>query len=329
MGVFHLLNFFFGGIYSFHERHRSISSQVQKKKRKYCHSFLVSIQILHYEFLGPIPLSEWGPPMEKLIYLIMTRERDQFTVLYADQCEKTEAKDFFVKNPKFKCWISNAGSEENLYLAIYPMSEQGMADRMRILEKIILRFIPPCNEGTVPSRESSLSVEKKNLGAYQKERTEEKGIPSFVDPNKDPMYYIRRYLHEPKYKDWFDRNYPEYKIYEAVGISKYEFDSVLNTLEDEPQSTHSFKIEEPELEKQKESFDKSKINELKSTEEIPKNNFQEYKQKQTHERESEESKEISMNCPCCGSPMKKEKELENSFLMKCTECGISDTRLKS
>jgi len=36
-----------------------------------------------------------------------------------------------------------------------------------------------------------------------------------------------------------------------------------------------------------------------------------------------------MKCPCCGSEMKKEKELENSFLMKCAECGLTDTRLKS
>jgi len=36
-----------------------------------------------------------------------------------------------------------------------------------------------------------------------------------------------------------------------------------------------------------------------------------------------------MKCPCCGSEMKKEKELAKSVLMKCVGCGISDTRLKS
>jgi len=36
-----------------------------------------------------------------------------------------------------------------------------------------------------------------------------------------------------------------------------------------------------------------------------------------------------MNCPCCGSEMKKEKELENTVIMKCTDCGLSDTRVKS
>jgi uncharacterized Zn finger protein len=36
-----------------------------------------------------------------------------------------------------------------------------------------------------------------------------------------------------------------------------------------------------------------------------------------------------MKCPCCGSEMKVEKELGKSVLMKCTDCGLSDTKLKS
>ena len=36
-----------------------------------------------------------------------------------------------------------------------------------------------------------------------------------------------------------------------------------------------------------------------------------------------------MQCPCCGSKMEQEKELEHSILMKCKECGLSDTRVKS
>jgi len=45
-----------------------------------------------------------------------------------------------------------------------------------------------------------------------------KPIPSFVDPEKDPHYYIDRYNNEIIYKEWFDENYPDYTIKEAVGI---------------------------------------------------------------------------------------------------------------
>jgi len=36
-----------------------------------------------------------------------------------------------------------------------------------------------------------------------------------------------------------------------------------------------------------------------------------------------------MKCPCCGSEMKMEKELENTVIMKCVDCGLSDTKVKS
>ncbi len=43
-------------------------------------------------------------------------------------------------------------------------------------------------------------------------------IPGFPDPTKDPQYYIDRYNNEPKYKEWFDRNFPEDSIYEILGV---------------------------------------------------------------------------------------------------------------
>ena len=47
------------------------------------------------------------------------------------------------------------------------------------------------------------------------------GTPAFVDPNQDPQYYVDRYNTESTYKDWFDKNYPEYdSIYQAVGLEE-------------------------------------------------------------------------------------------------------------
>ena len=45
-----------------------------------------------------------------------------------------------------------------------------------------------------------------------------KKIAAFVDPDEDPQYYIDRYNNEPTYKAWFDENFPEQTIYEAVGV---------------------------------------------------------------------------------------------------------------
>jgi len=108
----------------------------------------MSIQILQYEFLGPIKLVEWGPPMEKVVYLILSRHNDSFNILYVGNCEKTDKKNFFVNNIDFKCWIQKAGSENSLYLAILPMFESNQVRRKEIVDKILIRYNPPCNDTT-------------------------------------------------------------------------------------------------------------------------------------------------------------------------------------
>jgi hypothetical protein len=176
----------------------------------------VSIQILHYEFLGPIKLDEWGPPMEKVVYLIFSRKNDSFNIIYVGDCEKTNEKNYFVKNSNFKCWIKTAGSENSLYLAILPLFESNQSARKLIMNKILLRFKPPCNTNDV--------MEKK------------------------PDYIVR---------------------------SKTDLDSTNNSTEN-----------------------------------------------------SDEPKE-KISCPCCGSEMKEDKVLEKTTILKCSGCGLSDTRLNS
>lgn len=141
--------------------------------------------------------------MEKVVYLIMSREKDSFNIIYAGNCEKTTDADFFTKNSSFPCW-TESHSDTSLYLAILPMFESGNDARNKVLNQILARYHPKCNE---------------------------------IKP-------------EPK---------PEYKI------------------------------------RPKPDLDPSSI----------------------------------ISCPCCGSEMKVEKELENTTIIRCTECGISDTRLNS
>ena len=172
----------------------------------------MSIQILQYEFLGPIKLTEWGPPMEKVVYLILSREKDTFKIIYASDCEKTDDTGFFIQNPNFKCWIDKSGSEKFLYLAILPMFDSKPAERKHIVSKIIARYQPHCNMQDIPEE-----------------------TPNFIVRSK---------------------------------------------------------------------------NDSKST-----------------ESEKTESKKIL--CPCCGSEMKIEKVMEKSSIIKCSECGLSDTKLNS
>lgn len=109
----------------------------------------MTLQILSYEFLGPIKLSEWGPPMEQVVYILLRRAKDTFQVIYVDECEKSQDADFFQKHEKSKCWIDAAGSNENLYLSVYPMWNSTSDERKRLASKIINKYQPACNEGNV------------------------------------------------------------------------------------------------------------------------------------------------------------------------------------
>ena len=68
----------------------------------------------------------------------------------------------------------------------------------------------------------------------------------FVDTKKDPHEYLKRYLKEPKYKDWFNRNYPNNTIYDAVGLSVSDYVSVKRELFPESETNN-----EEELNKKK------------------------------------------------------------------------------
>ena len=142
------------------------------KKRKESNSkcSILSIQILQYEFLGPILLDEWGPPMGKLVYLILSKDQDKFNILYVDDCEKTDDKSFFIQHPDFKCWIQKSGSEKSLYLAILPMFESSKDQRQNVCNKILSRYKPPCN---------SINVSKTKL-EYNVRKSEEISLPQKI-----------------------------------------------------------------------------------------------------------------------------------------------------
>ncbi len=59
------------------------------------------------------------------------------------------------------------------------------------------------------------AIETAIPGAFSKKETKP-NVPDFVDPEKGVQYYLDRYNNEPDYKEWFDKNYPDYTIEEAI-----------------------------------------------------------------------------------------------------------------
>ena len=95
----------------------------------------------------------------------------------------------------------------------------------------------------------------------------DKKTEDFVDPNKDPQSYLKRYILEEKYRDWFDRNYPDNTIYGAVGLNEWDYNAMKkklsanqDTVEDKSEPEPEPKSElEPEPELESEPKDDGKI----------------------------------------------------------------------
>ncbi len=65
------------------------------------------------------------------------------------------------------------------------------------------------------------AVEKGQVHGQESESLELEfytNIPDFVDPKKDLESYLDRYYSEADYRKWFDKNYPDWTIEEAVGL---------------------------------------------------------------------------------------------------------------
>ena len=77
----------------------------------------------------------------------------------------------------------------------------------------------------------------------------DKKTEDFVDPNKDPHSYIKRYILEEKYREWFDRNYPDNTIYNAVGLNEWDYNEIKKKFSSDqtPDDTKTEPEPEPEF----------------------------------------------------------------------------------
>jgi len=69
--------------------------------------------------------------------------------------------------------------------------------------------------------------------ASQAAAAQEKGtVCSVFDRlcDEEPEHYVERYITEPDYKAWFDRNFPDYTIYEGIGITESQYQKIVNDL---------------------------------------------------------------------------------------------------
>jgi len=75
---------------------------------------------------------------------------------------------------------------------------------------------------------SSMSFMVQEAEAGQEKETVCSAFDRLCD--EEPEHYVERYITEPEYKAWFDRNFPDYTIYEGIGITESQYQKIVNDL---------------------------------------------------------------------------------------------------
>ena len=75
---------------------------------------------------------------------------------------------------------------------------------------------------------SSMSFMVPEVEAGQEKETICSAFDRLCD--EEPKHYVKRYITEPEYKAWFERNFPDYTFHGGIGITESQYQEIVNEL---------------------------------------------------------------------------------------------------
>ena len=110
----------------------------------------MAIRYGDYVFDAPAPVAPWSAPHVAGVYAILVADQTcqpmPFRVIYFGESRNMSARGSFRGHPRYPCWIREAGSEQSLYIAVYPMSESTPEQRRAVADRLISEIAPVCNQ---------------------------------------------------------------------------------------------------------------------------------------------------------------------------------------
>ncbi len=148
-----------------------------------------------------VPLQNFDPSV--IIVQIWDQSRNSWTNYFYDAFEINSAdtiisqiEDISIKNP----------NDDILVIPTWLKLNAQLWSQNQLDDSTFVEAIKYCIDNKI--------MNIPNLPNYQPE-----DVLSFVDVKKGPQYYLDRYYNEPIYRTWFDENFPDYTIEQAVGLN--------------------------------------------------------------------------------------------------------------
>lgn len=113
-----------------------------KKEREGSH---MPITWGNYTFSTPVRLTTWIPQSVPGVYAISVRRNDSFSPIYFGETEDLAARGINNTHHAYDCWLSETGSEQDIYVSVHPMANSTESDRRRVEDSLITQYNPVCN----------------------------------------------------------------------------------------------------------------------------------------------------------------------------------------
>jgi len=108
------------------------------------------IYFANYQFSEPESLTEWKTEDREGIYAVLTKDPQTKSQPYKaiDFGESGNLSDsnFLKSHQRFDCWIQEAGSGADLYIAAFHMPDSAPELRQGIVSFLVKYYHPVCNE---------------------------------------------------------------------------------------------------------------------------------------------------------------------------------------
>jgi hypothetical protein len=103
----------------------------------------------NFTFTEPIPLTQWNPPNQAGVYVILvpdsTASPKPFRAIYFGEAGNFAERGFPSSHHKYSRWVNECGTSSRIFVATYPMPNSTPEGRRSVEAKLCASYNPSCN----------------------------------------------------------------------------------------------------------------------------------------------------------------------------------------